>query len=48
MKKINKSDIETMQHVLTRMNERIDLTHEIELWNHCVSADEQIEIVEDT
>ena len=48
MKRIHKKEIDIIQGVLDKLNERVNIEHDIELWNHCCSDNkERIEIIEE-
>ena len=47
MKRIHKKEIDIIQEVLDKLNERVNIEHDIELWNHCCSGNERIEIIEE-
>ena len=48
MKKVHRKEIDIIQKVLDRLNERVSIEHDIELWNHCCpDNNECIEIIED-
>ena len=48
MKKIHRKEINIIQGVLDRLNERVNIEHDIELWNHCCSDNADcIEIIEE-
>lgn len=48
MKRIHKKEIDIIQEVLDKLNERVNIEHDIELWNHCCSDNkERIEIIEE-
>lgn len=48
MKQIHREDLEIIQGVLDRLNERVNVEKDIELWNHCCpDSREHVEIIED-
>jgi hypothetical protein len=48
MKKVHKKEIDIIQWVLDKLNERVNIEHDIELWNHCcLDNKECIEIIEE-